>query len=214
MNKLSQIALLLCDVDSEEQAIKAIKRVGKFKNSEAVAEVVYDEVTYKLHYFNKLTQQEQLSQYADKVYDQNKGLPFKVQIDFGILLQENLDGNNYKYSARIPSLDNAFKHKQSTITDKKSLEQFKVDMFKQLREFMDYTYDDTKNLIVGIFNVMFATYKLIDTGARMPYLDNHPIEQEVVDKVYQDDDDDEVKDFNDVEVIGFDSFIFFILCIS
>ncbi|KAA6365219.1 MAG: hypothetical protein EZS28_039255 [Streblomastix strix] len=44
--------------------------------------------------------------------------------------------------------------------------------------------------------------------------DDEDQEQEVVDKVYQDDDDDEVKDFNDVEVIGFDSFIFFILCIS
>ncbi|KAA6368357.1 MAG: hypothetical protein EZS28_036116 [Streblomastix strix] len=173
MNKLSQIALQLCDVEIEEEAIKAIKRVSKFKNNEAIAEVVYDEITYKLHYFNKLTQQEQLSQYADKVFESYKGLPFKVQIDFGVLLQEKLDGNNYKYSARIPSLDNAFKHKQSTITDKKSLEQFKVDMFKQLRELMERTYEDTRNLIVGIFNVMFTTYKLIDTGARMPYLDKH-----------------------------------------
>ncbi|KAA6362512.1 MAG: hypothetical protein EZS28_041961, partial [Streblomastix strix] len=173
MNKLSQIALQLCDVETEEEAIKAIKRVNKFKNNEIIAEVVYDETTYKLHYINKLTQQEQLSQYADKAYDSYKGLPFKVQIDFGVLLQEKLDRNNYKYSARIPSLDNAFKHKQSTITDKKSLEQFKVDMFKQLRELMERSYEDTKNLIVGIFNVMFATYKLIDTGARMPYLDKH-----------------------------------------
>ncbi|KAA6388823.1 MAG: hypothetical protein EZS28_015648 [Streblomastix strix] len=38
---------------------------------------------------------------------------------------------------------------------------------------MERTYEDTRNLIVGIFNVMFATYKLIDTGARMPYLDKH-----------------------------------------
>ncbi|KAA6364839.1 MAG: hypothetical protein EZS28_039634, partial [Streblomastix strix] len=120
-----------------------------------------------------LTQQEQLSQYADKVYDSYKGLPFKVQIDFGVLLQEKLDGNNYEYSCSIPSLDNAFKHQQSTITDKKSLEQFKVDIFKYLREVMERSYDDTKNLIVGILNVMFATYKLIDTGARMPYLDKH-----------------------------------------
>ncbi|KAA6356949.1 MAG: hypothetical protein EZS28_047524, partial [Streblomastix strix] len=162
-----------CDVETEEEAIKAIKRVSKFKNNEATTEVVYDEVTYKLHYFNKLTQQDQLSQYADKVFESYKGLPFKVQIDFGVLLQEKLDGNNYKFSARIPSLDNAFKHKQSTITDKKSLEQFKVDMFKQLRELMERTYEDTRNLIVGIFNVMFATYKLIDTGSRMPYLDKH-----------------------------------------
>ncbi|KAA6355144.1 MAG: hypothetical protein EZS28_049329, partial [Streblomastix strix] len=173
MNKLSQIALQLCDVETEEEAIKAIKRVSKFKNNEAIAEVVYDEITYKFHYFNKLTQQEQQSQYADKVFESYKGLPFKVQIDFGVLLQEKLDGNNYKYSARIPSLDNAFKHKQSTITDKKSLEQFKIDMFKQLRELMERTYEDTRNLIVGIFNVMFYTYKLIDTGSRMPYLDKH-----------------------------------------
>ncbi|KAA6402982.1 MAG: hypothetical protein EZS28_001487 [Streblomastix strix] len=117
--------------------------------------------------------QEQLSQYVVKVYDSYKGLPFKVQIDFGVLLQEKLDGNNYKYSARIPSLDNAFKHQLQTITDKKSLEQFKVDTFKYLGEVMERTYDDTKNLIVGIFNVMFATYKLIDTGARMSYLDKH-----------------------------------------
>ncbi|KAA6396881.1 MAG: hypothetical protein EZS28_007591 [Streblomastix strix] len=139
-----------------KEAIKAIKRVSKFKNNEAIAEV-----------------QEQQSQYADKVYDSYKGLPFKVQIDSGVLLYEKLDGNNYKYSCRIPSLDNAFKHKQSTISDKKSLEQFKVDMFKQLREMMERTYGDTENLIVGIFNVMFATYKLIKTGARMPYLDKH-----------------------------------------
>ncbi|KAA6381239.1 MAG: hypothetical protein EZS28_023234 [Streblomastix strix] len=89
------------------------------------------------------------------------------------MLLEKLDGNSYKYSARIPSLDNAFKHQLSTKTDKKSLEQFKVDTFKYLREVMERTYDDTKNLIVGIFNVMFATYKLIDTGARKPYLDKH-----------------------------------------
>ncbi|KAA6359894.1 MAG: hypothetical protein EZS28_044579, partial [Streblomastix strix] len=38
---------------------------------------------------------------------------------------------------------------------------------------MERTYEDSRNLIVGIFNVMFATYKLIDTGARMPYLDKH-----------------------------------------
>ncbi|KAA6387906.1 MAG: hypothetical protein EZS28_016566, partial [Streblomastix strix] len=87
----------------------------------------------------------------------------KVQIDFGVLLQRKLDGDNYEYSARIPSLDNAFKHQLSTITDKKSLEQFKVDMFKELRELMERTYEDTRNLIVGIFNVMFTTYKLIDT---------------------------------------------------
>ncbi|KAA6372769.1 MAG: hypothetical protein EZS28_031703 [Streblomastix strix] len=118
-------------------------------------------------------QQEQLSQQADKVFESYKGLPFKVQIDIGFLLQEKLDGNNYKYSCRIPSLDNVFKHKQSTTTDKKSLEQFKVDMLKYLREVMERTYEDTRNLIVGIFNVMFATYKLIDTGARMPYLDKH-----------------------------------------
>ncbi|KAA6378187.1 MAG: hypothetical protein EZS28_026287 [Streblomastix strix] len=173
VNKLSQIALQLCDVDSEDEAINVIKRVSKFKNSEATAEIVYDEITYKLHYFNKLTQQEQLSQYADKVFESYKGLPFKVQIDFGVLLQEKLDGNNNKYSARIPSLDNAFKHQQSTITDKKSLEQFKIDTFKYLRDVMERSYDDTKNLIVGIFNVMFATYKLIDNGARMPYLDKH-----------------------------------------
>ncbi|KAA6391785.1 MAG: hypothetical protein EZS28_012691 [Streblomastix strix] len=151
-------------VKHEDEAIKAIKRVSKFKNNEAIAEVVYDEVTYKLHYFNKLTKQEQLSQYADKVYDSYKGLPFNVQIDFGVLLQRKLDGENYEYSCRIPSLDNAYKHQLSTITDKKSLEQFKVDTFKYLRELMERSYDDTKNLIVGIFNVMFATYKLIDTG--------------------------------------------------
>ncbi|KAA6378289.1 MAG: hypothetical protein EZS28_026184, partial [Streblomastix strix] len=38
---------------------------------------------------------------------------------------------------------------------------------------MERSYDDTKNLIVGIFNVMFVTYKLLDTGSRMPYLDKH-----------------------------------------
>jgi hypothetical protein len=54
-NKLSQIALQLCDVDSEEEAIKSIKRTNKFKGEEGQAEVVYDEITYKLHYFNKLT---------------------------------------------------------------------------------------------------------------------------------------------------------------
>ncbi|KAA6391374.1 MAG: hypothetical protein EZS28_013103, partial [Streblomastix strix] len=100
-----------------------------------------------------------------------KGLPFKVQIDFGVLVQRKLDGDNYEYSCRIPSLDNAFKHQQSTITDKKLLEQFKVDIIKYLGELMERIYEDSKNLIVGIFNVMFATYKLIDTGARMPYLD-------------------------------------------
>ncbi|KAA6392695.1 MAG: hypothetical protein EZS28_011780 [Streblomastix strix] len=152
---------------------KQQKRVNQFKNNEAIAEVVYDEITYKLHYFNKLTQQEQLSQFANKVFESYKGLPFKVQIDFGVLVQLKLDGENYEYSCRIPSLDNAFKHQLSTITDKKSLEQFKVEIFKYLRELMERTYEDTKNLIVGIFNVMFATYKLIDTGARMPYLDKH-----------------------------------------
>ncbi|KAA6380103.1 MAG: hypothetical protein EZS28_024370 [Streblomastix strix] len=38
---------------------------------------------------------------------------------------------------------------------------------------MERTYEDTRNLMVGIFNVIFASYKLIDTGARMPYLDKH-----------------------------------------
>ncbi|KAA6399793.1 MAG: hypothetical protein EZS28_004683 [Streblomastix strix] len=38
---------------------------------------------------------------------------------------------------------------------------------------MERTYEDLRNLIVGKFNELFATYKLIDTGARMQYLDKH-----------------------------------------
>ncbi|KAA6375865.1 MAG: hypothetical protein EZS28_028608, partial [Streblomastix strix] len=50
--------------------------------------------------------------------------------------------------------------------ENRPIEQFKVDMFKELGELMERIYEDTRNLIVGIFNVMFAIYKLLDTGAK------------------------------------------------